>query len=95
MSAPLRRTAPLLRRFVRGGNALARKGNPSLHPKHGPRFHYKGNRVPPMGWHTRNSAYIVDYENRVPQYVAPDLADCQLKAYVSAKTPLTKVPSPV
>lgn len=60
-----------LRRFARGGGGLARKGNASLHPKHGPRSFYKGYGAPSMGRHTRKARYIVDYRNKVPQYIMP------------------------
>lgn len=94
MSGPLRSTVPLLRRFVRGGGGLARKGNAGLHPKHGPRFHSKGYGARSMGRRTRRGGFMVDWERRVPEYVVPDMEGCELKPYVSAHTPKIKVPPP-
>lgn len=91
----MRASVPLLRRFVRGGGGLARKGNASLHPKHGPRFYYKGNRARALGRHTRKGGYMVDYDRRVPEYIVPDLEDCDLRPYVSVRTPKVDMPSPI
>lgn len=90
----LRSTTPVLRRFVRATGGLARKGNASLHPKFGPRLYYKGYGARRMGRKTRKGGFVVEWDRKVPQYVVPDLTDCQLKPYVSAKTPLIKVPPP-
>ena len=46
-----------------------------------------------MGRHTRKGGYIVEYE-KVPRYVVPSLEDCQLKPYVSYRTPKIEVPPP-
>ncbi|PXF41777.1 39S ribosomal protein L41-A, mitochondrial [Gracilariopsis chorda] len=81
-------------RFVRAKGGLARKGNASLHPKHGPRFFYKGYGAKSMGRHTRKGAYVVKYDTKVPIYMVPDLEGCELKPYVSYRTPLVKIPPP-
>lgn len=89
----MRGTLPVLRRFRRLTGGLARKG-PTLHAKHGPRFHYKGNRARSLGRHTSKGGYIVDYTNKVPILMMPDEMDTVLKPYVSATTPKIKVPPP-
>lgn len=71
---PMRGTLPILRRFPRASGGLARKGNASLHPKFGNRLWYKGNRARSLGRHTTKSAYHVDYDQKVPQYVVPGSA---------------------
>lgn len=90
---PLRATTAALRRFrmLRGG--FARK-SPSLHPKHGNRLFYKGYGAKPMGHYTRRGGYILDWTNRVPEFVIPEFADCHLKPYVSTRTPKVTVPPP-
>lgn len=80
-------------RFRRLTRGVARK-SPSLHPKHGPKNFYKGYGAKSMGHRTRRGGYVVDYKEKVPQYMVPDLEGCELKPYVSAKTPLIKVPPP-
>lgn len=47
-----------------------------------------------MGKRTRKGGYVVDWENKVPIYMVPDLEDCELKPYVSPHTPKVKVPPP-
>ena len=93
MAGPLGATGVALRRFVRGSGGLARKGTASLHPKHGPRGYYKGNRTRSMGRHTRKARYIVDYDNKVPEFVLPCM-DTDLRPYVSTSTPKVKIPPP-
>lgn len=73
---------------------IVRKRLPYLHPKHGPRNYYKGNRARSLGRHTTKGKYIIDWKEKVPEYVVPDLKGCDLKPYVSHRTPLIKVPPP-
>lgn len=87
-------TAAACRRFVRGGGGIARKGNAWLHPKHGPRFYYKGNRARRLGRHTRKGKYLVDWKNKVPIFEVPDIVNTELRPYVSASTPKVNVPPP-
>ncbi|RKP23654.1 mitochondrial ribosomal protein L27-domain-containing protein [Syncephalis pseudoplumigaleata] len=47
--------------------------------------YYKGTRTGSMGRHTKHGGYIIDY-SKVRTYVVPDLADCELKPYVSHRT---------
>lgn len=93
MTGALRASSPALRRFVRARGGLARKGTAWLHPKHGPRFYYKGNRARNLGWHTRRGGYMIDAE-KVPEWVVPDMEGNELLPYVSARTPKIKVPPP-
>lgn len=90
---PFRATVATLRRYRSLRRGFARKG-PSLHPKHGNRLFYKGYGASPMGHYTRRGGYIIDWTNRVPEYMVPDLSDCQLQPYVSTSTPLVNVPPP-
>jgi hypothetical protein len=66
-------TAAVLRRFVRGGGGLARKGRGPLHAKFGPRTYYKGNRARSLGRHTRKGGYRIDWANKVPEYIVPGM----------------------
>lgn len=93
MTGVFRITQVTLSRFRRLTRGVARK-SPSLHPKHGPKNYYKGYGAKSMGSRTRRGGYVMDYEKKVPQYIVPDLEGCELKPYVSAKTPLIKVPPP-
>lgn len=90
---PFRATSAVFRRFRRLNRGLARKG-PSLHPKFGPRTFYKGYGATSMGRHTERGRYIIDWRKKVPEYMYPDMADCRLQPYVSARTPKVKVPPP-
>lgn len=90
---PFHATSAVLRRFRRLTRGLARK-SPSLHPKFGPRTYYKGYGAKSVGRHTKSGGYIIDWRNKVPEYMVPDLTDCPLRAYVSARTPKVKVPPP-
>ncbi|CAG8581479.1 14245_t:CDS:2 [Ambispora leptoticha] len=52
--------------------------------------YYKGTGSGAMGWHTKRSGYIIDW-NKVRTYVVPpDLDTCEFKPYVSPKTPKYK-----
>lgn len=90
---PFQATVAVMRRFRRLTRGLARKG-PSLHPKHGASRFYKGYGARAMGQHTRKAGYIIDWRRKVTEYIVPDLTACNLQPYVSATTPLVKVPPP-
>lgn len=90
---PFQATSTLLRRFRRLTRGIARKG-PVLHPKHTPHGMSKGYGAKGMGHFTRKGAYIIDWQKRVPHFVVPDLTDCKLQPYVSARTPKVVVPPP-
>jgi len=84
---------------TRGGQGLARKKSPWLHPKHGPIGYYKGVGARRLGRHTRKGGYVLDWERRVPTYqmpaaAAPTGAGGELLPYVSVRTPLVTMPPP-
>ncbi|KAA8497806.1 54S ribosomal protein L27, mitochondrial [Porphyridium purpureum] len=80
--------------FLRG-RTLARNKMPYLHPKHGNKNYNKGYSARRLGRHTPWAGYRID-PLMVPEYVAPDLTNCDLKPYVDYRAPLVKVgPPPV
>ncbi|XP_047312279.1 39S ribosomal protein L41-A, mitochondrial-like [Impatiens glandulifera] len=67
------------------GRAYRRKRTSSLSiltSKSGPRNYYKGKNCKPTGFHTRKGGYVVQ-EEKLPNYVVPDLTGFKLKPYVS------------
>ncbi|KAF3943509.1 hypothetical protein CMV_009518 [Castanea mollissima] len=67
------------------GRAFRRKRPSSLDilsSKRAPRDYYKGKNCKPTGFHTRKGGYVVVNE-KLPNYVVPDLTDFKLKPYVS------------
>ncbi|KAL4288775.1 hypothetical protein AHAS_Ahas19G0319900 [Arachis hypogaea] len=67
------------------GRAFRRKRTSSLDilsSKRAPRGYYKGKNCKPTGFHTRKGGYVVVQE-KLPNYVVPDLTDFKLKPYVS------------
>ncbi|KAJ0025686.1 hypothetical protein Pint_08384 [Pistacia integerrima] len=67
------------------GRAMRRKSTSSLDirsSKRGPRDYYKGKNCEPTGFHTRKGGYVV-VQVKLPNYLAPDLTDFDLKPYVS------------
>ncbi|CAN6562164.1 hypothetical protein ACFX13_028819 [Malus domestica] len=67
------------------GRAFRRKRTSSLDilsSKRAPRDYYKGKNCKPTGFHTRKAKYVVQQE-KLPNYVVPDLTDFKLKPYVS------------
>ncbi|KAK4753413.1 hypothetical protein SAY87_022211 [Trapa incisa] len=53
-----------------------------LSSKRAPRNYYKGKNCKPTGFHTRKGGYVVVQE-KLPNYVVPDLTGFKLKPYVS------------
>nr|POE71078.1 39s ribosomal protein l41-a, mitochondrial [Quercus suber] len=67
------------------GRAFRRKRPSSLDilsSKRAPRDYYKGKNCKPTGFHTRKGGYVVVNE-KLPNYVVPDLTDFKLRPYVS------------
>ncbi|KAK2659808.1 hypothetical protein Ddye_006341 [Dipteronia dyeriana] len=67
------------------GRSMRRKRTSSLDilsSKRAPRDYYKGKNCKPTGFHTRKGGYVVVQE-KLPNYVVPDLTNFKLKAYVS------------
>ncbi|KAJ8619376.1 hypothetical protein MRB53_027905 [Persea americana] len=67
------------------GRAMRRKRTSSLDilsSKRGPRDYYKGKNCKPTGFHTRKGGYVVVNE-KLPNYVIPNLTDFKLKPYVA------------
>ncbi|KAF9606727.1 hypothetical protein IFM89_028103 [Coptis chinensis] len=67
------------------GRAMRRKRTSSLSilsSKRAPRDYYKGKNCIPTGFHTRKGGYVLVQE-KLPNYVVPDLTDFKLKPYVS------------
>ncbi|XP_004290372.1 PREDICTED: 39S ribosomal protein L41, mitochondrial-like [Fragaria vesca subsp. vesca] len=67
------------------GRAFRQKRTASLDilsPKRAPRNFYKGKNCKPTGFHTRKGGYVV-VQDKLPNYVVPDLTDFKLKPYVS------------
>ncbi|WKA09623.1 hypothetical protein VitviT2T_027248, partial [Vitis vinifera] len=67
------------------GRAFRRKRTSSLDilsSKRAPRDYYKGKNCKPTGFHTRKGGYVLMQE-KLPNYVVPDLTDFKLKPYVS------------
>ncbi|KAJ2727178.1 60S ribosomal protein L27, mitochondrial [Coemansia sp. Benny D115] len=76
-----------MQEVIRGLFRGAKRG--VLTAKKGHNF-YKGNRTGSMGRHTKHGNYVVDL-NKVRTFVVPDLASCELKAYVSHRSDKFKV----
>ncbi|KAG9144276.1 hypothetical protein Leryth_016933 [Lithospermum erythrorhizon] len=53
-----------------------------LTSKRADKNYYKGKNCKPTGFHTRKGGYVVVQE-RLPNYVVPDLTNFKLKPYVS------------
>ncbi|KAJ8535735.1 hypothetical protein K7X08_023455 [Anisodus acutangulus] len=67
------------------GRSFRRKRTSSLDiltSKRVPRGFYKGKNCKPTGFHTRKGGYVIMQE-KLPNYVVPDLTDFKLKPYVS------------
>lgn len=67
------------------GRSFRRKRTSSLDiltTKRVPRGFYKGKNCKPTGFHTRKGGYVIVQE-KLPNYVVPDLTDFKLKPYVS------------
>ncbi|CAL5188554.1 unnamed protein product [Lathyrus oleraceus] len=67
------------------GRTFRRKRTSSLDilsPKRAPRGFYKGKNCQPTGFHTRKGGYVV-LQEKLPNYVVPDLTGFKLKPYVS------------
>lgn len=67
------------------GRSFRRKRTSSLDiltSKRVPRGFYKGKNCKPTGFHTRKGGYVIVQE-KLPNYVVPDLTDFKLKPYVS------------
>ncbi|KAL1820608.1 hypothetical protein ACET3Z_015477 [Daucus carota] len=70
------------------GRAFRRKRASSLDiltSKRGPRDYYKGKNCKPTGFHTRKGGYVVVQE-KLPNYVVPDLTDFKLGRKHSCET---------
>ncbi|KAJ2556557.1 60S ribosomal protein L27, mitochondrial [Coemansia sp. RSA 1933] len=68
-----------MQQVIRGLFRGAKRG--VMTAKKGRNF-YKGNRTGSMGRHTKHGGYVIDLD-KVRTYVVPDLANCELKPYVS------------
>ncbi|XP_039170714.1 39S ribosomal protein L41, mitochondrial-like [Eucalyptus grandis] len=67
------------------GRAFRRKRTSSLDilsSKRAPRNYYKGKNCKPTGFHTHKGGYVL-LQEKLPNYVVPDLTDFKLKPYVS------------
>ncbi|KAH9740090.1 mitochondrial ribosomal protein L27 [Citrus sinensis] len=67
------------------GRAFRRKRTSSLDilsSKRAPRDYYKGKNCKSTGFHTRKGGYVLVQE-KLPNFVVPDLTDFKLKSYVS------------
>lgn len=67
------------------GRTFRRKSTASLDiltAKRGPRNYYKGKNCKPTGFHTRKGGYVLVQE-KLPNFVVPELTGFQLKPYVS------------
>ncbi|KAK2434599.1 Mitochondrial ribosomal protein L27 [Trifolium repens] len=67
------------------GRAFRRKRTSSLDilsPKRAPRGFYKGKNCKPTGFNTRKGGYVI-LQEKLPNYVVPDLTGFKLKPYVS------------
>jgi len=84
----------MLAAFVKNSQLCARyaprSGYSVLNSKRGNKNFYKGNRVPSVGRHTKTGQYVT-LKWKLPEYIVPDLTNCELKAYVSPLK-LPKVP---
>ncbi|KAI3992931.1 hypothetical protein MKX01_009674 [Papaver californicum] len=75
----------LLGLMVGLGRSMRRKRTSSLSilsSKRAPKDYYKGKNCKPAGFHTRKGGYVV-VDEKLPNYVVPDLTDFKLKPYVS------------
>ncbi|KAL4428091.1 hypothetical protein ABPG75_002180 [Micractinium tetrahymenae] len=61
---------------------VPRSGFTRLTTKQGPRGYYKGKGAAPTGHHTSKGGYTVRDE-RLPQYVVPDLTGVKLKPFIA------------
>mmetsp|Transcript_48256 Transcript_48256/g.118174 ORF Transcript_48256/g.118174 Transcript_48256/m.118174 type:complete len:93 (+) Transcript_48256:82-360(+) len=77
-----------------GAGGYVRHKLKHLPTKFGPRGYYKGNNARKLGKALKNSGYTIDWANRIPEFVVPDLEGCELRPYVSRRTPKTKVAAP-
>ncbi|KAI3920085.1 hypothetical protein MKW98_001341 [Papaver atlanticum] len=71
--------------LVRLGRSMRRKRTSSLSilsSKRAPKDYNKGKNCKPTGFHTRKGGYVV-VDEKLPNYVVPDLTDFKLKPYVS------------
>ncbi|CAL5219143.1 g920 [Coccomyxa viridis] len=71
--------------FTGRGRRIPSKGFTQLTSKTGPKGYYKGKGVPTVGHHTRKGGYKI-LQDRLPQYVVPDLTDFKLKPYIAYET---------
>mmetsp|Transcript_42410 Transcript_42410/g.66410 ORF Transcript_42410/g.66410 Transcript_42410/m.66410 type:complete len:108 (-) Transcript_42410:172-495(-) len=62
------------------------KGRTPLTSKRGPKNYYKGKGANSTGRITSKGVFITQ-PYKLYEFVAPDLSDCELKPYVSHKTP--------
>ncbi|XP_011624640.1 39S ribosomal protein L41-A, mitochondrial-like [Amborella trichopoda] len=70
------------------GRSMRRKRSSALDiltSKRSPRDYYKGKNVKPTGFHTRKGGYVV-MDEKLPQYVIPDLTNFKLKPYVAQQS---------
>ncbi|SPJ09215.1 mitochondrial ribosomal protein L41, putative [Plasmodium sp. DRC-Itaito] len=73
--------------FIRFAKMGPSKGKGPLIAKYAPVGFKKGFGAIGLGKHTKKGFFIIN-KMLVPNYRVPDLKDCQLKPYVSKKTPL-------
>ncbi|CAG25212.1 mitochondrial ribosomal protein L41, putative [Plasmodium reichenowi] len=73
--------------FIRFAKMGPSKGKGPLIAKYAPVGFKKGFGAIGLGKHTKKGFFIIN-KMLVPNYRVPDLTDCQLKPYVSKKTPL-------
>eukprot|EP00850_Spirogloea_muscicola_P019214 SM000186S04132 [mRNA] locus=s186:266417:266996:+ [translate_table: standard] len=64
------------------GRRVSPKGLTALTSKRAGKGFYKGKRCLPTGRHTPRGGYLLVKE-KLPVYIVPDLAGCELKAYVA------------
>ncbi|KAK3241801.1 hypothetical protein CYMTET_48462 [Cymbomonas tetramitiformis] len=76
----------IIRPFLQFARNAPRTGYKVLNSKRGNKNFYKGKRVPPVGRHTRKGGYqLIGW--KLPEYVVPDLTNCELKPFMSAVRP--------
>ncbi|SOV12166.1 mitochondrial ribosomal protein L41, putative [Plasmodium sp. DRC-Itaito] len=73
--------------FIKFAKMGPSKGKGPLIAKYAPVGFKKGFGAIGLGKHTKKGFFIIN-KMLVPNYRVPDLTDCQLKPYVSKKTPL-------
>ncbi|KAL4445315.1 hypothetical protein ABPG77_011140 [Micractinium sp. CCAP 211/92] len=61
---------------------VPRVGFTRLTTKQGPRGYYKGKGAAPTGHHTNKGGYTMR-EERLPQYIVPDLTGFKLKPFIA------------